>query len=195
MGQYYTPCILSKDKKKVEKSFYSWHYENGLKLMEHSYVNNWLVLAVERYLFNNPKRLVWCGDYAEMDYYKLADKNLLDRIAPVEGNENHLDDDQATYLEEYNYDNLKEVVGEVRYIVNHDKKLLARVEKTANWTIHPLSLLTAVGNGLGGGDYHGTYQDLVGTWATDVIEVVNEEKAKKYQQKGYVLETYEFKEE
>ena len=36
--------------------------------------------------------------------------------------------------------------------------------------IHPLPLLTSVGNGRGGGDYRGTLQDEVGTWAGDLIE-------------------------
>ena len=37
------------------------------------------------------------------------------------------------------------------------------------WMIHPLSLLTASGNGRGGGDYRGHNKHLVGLWAGDVI--------------------------
>ena len=36
--------------------------------------------------------------------------------------------------------------------------------------IHPLPLLTACDNGRGGGDYHGTDMDVIGTWAFDLIE-------------------------
>ena len=40
--------------------------------------------------------------------------------------------------------------------------------------LHPLSLLTAEGNGRGGGDYNGPNMDMVGTWARDVISMENE---------------------
>jgi hypothetical protein len=43
--------------------------------------------------------------------------------------------------------------------------------------IHPLSLLTAEGNGRGGGDYRGAHEDLVGSWARDVISVEREAPA------------------
>jgi hypothetical protein len=36
--------------------------------------------------------------------------------------------------------------------------------------INPLPLLTACGNGLGGGDYRGTMMNAVGAWAFDEIE-------------------------
>ena len=50
MGQYYKPTIL-KDRKVKNKSdivvwFYSHNYDNGLKLMEHSYKGNNFVNAV-----------------------------------------------------------------------------------------------------------------------------------------------------
>ena len=37
--------------------------------------------------------------------------------------------------------------------------------------INPLPLLTALGNGRGGGDYSGTDEDKVGIWARDVLSV------------------------
>ena len=46
-------------------------------------------------------------------------------------------------------------------------------QKVSYWmAIHPLPLLTACGNGRGGGDYHEEYPDydLVGIWAFDLIE-------------------------
>lgn len=49
-----------------------------------------------------------------------------------------------------------------------DKTLLP---ENNGWTVHPLPLLTAEGNGRGGGDYHEQNPDieLVGTWARDSI--------------------------
>lgn len=40
-----------------------------------------------------------------------------------------------------------------------------------DWILHPLPLLTAVGNGLGGGDYYGINKDQVGGWAWCTISV------------------------
>ncbi len=44
---------------------------------------------------------------------------------------------------------------------------------TSYWCMHPLSLMTAVGNGLGGGDYDGPSIDEVGRWAFDTISIEN----------------------
>ena len=48
--------------------------------------------------------------------------------------------------------------------------VLANGEQKWGGIIHPLPLLTAIGNGKGGGDYRGTCLDLVGHWACDKIE-------------------------
>jgi hypothetical protein len=42
------------------------------------------------------------------------------------------------------------------------------------YVIHPLPLLTAEGNGRGGGDYRGNYNNLCGIWSRDSISVANE---------------------
>jgi hypothetical protein len=54
------------------------------------------------------------------------------------------------------------------FIVNHTKK---QYVTKAGRLFHPLSLLTAEGNGLGGGDYKGSCEDLIGIWARDLISV------------------------
>ncbi len=69
-----------------------------------------------------------------------------------------------------------------RYIVNHTKKVCLDLEaeegigetwndSTTPIVIHPLSLLTCSGNGLGGGDYNGRNMALIGSWAGDVISL------------------------
>jgi hypothetical protein len=64
MGQYYKPASLDK-----KEWLYSWSYGSGLKLMEHSWMRNPLVLAVERLLIPGgawyKTRIVWSGDYSE----------------------------------------------------------------------------------------------------------------------------------
>ena len=46
MGQYYVPVILNGTGGKVIGSFSPYDYQNGMKLMEHSYIGNQLVDAV-----------------------------------------------------------------------------------------------------------------------------------------------------
>jgi hypothetical protein len=65
---------------------------------------------------------------------------------------------------------------DVRYIVNHSKKIYIDMEEVpslpnvdSSWKIHPLSILTSSGNGRGGGDYKDDDDTNVGSWAGDVI--------------------------
>ena len=62
MGQYYRPTIINKN---GIETFYAHNYQNGLKLMEHSWIGNFLVQAVVTRLLNNPSMVFWWGDYAE----------------------------------------------------------------------------------------------------------------------------------
>jgi hypothetical protein len=61
-------------------------------------------------------------------------------------------------------------------LVNHTKKLYIRYDEMPDkdgWVINPLPLMTACGNGRGGGDYHSQYPDFdkVGSWAGDVLSI------------------------
>ena len=72
MGQYYVAIILS-DIKRTTEIIRMWmtaiNYENGIKLMEHSYIGNNFIQAFEHLI--SPEgmfymsRIVWAGDYAE----------------------------------------------------------------------------------------------------------------------------------
>lgn len=64
------------------------------------------------------------------------------------------------------------------YLCNHDKKLYINIDEYIkkstdkdNWCLHPLSLITAIGNGRGGGDYRGINQDYIGFWFWDLISL------------------------
>ena len=158
MGQYYRPTIVGKDKKTVLKWMSSHEYDNGLKLMEHSYLLNKFVGAFESQLVDNIQRVVWAGDYADKER------------RPSKTNVHHRCEDvtkihpRATIVKE-------------RYIINHTKKLFVdktKVPDNDGWAIHPLPLLTCEGNGRGGGDYHGRRgMKLVGSWARHRISVSN----------------------
>jgi len=136
-------------------------YNNGLKLMEHSYIGNDFVAAVEAELCPEGRfymsSVVWAGDYAdnepgqENNLYHLCDPDRKIHPVPV---------DMSAY----------------KFIVNHTKKLY--VDKTKileipdcdGLCLHPLPLLTCEGNGRGGGDFRGTHA-IIGSWARDRISV------------------------
>lgn len=46
--------------------------------------------------------------------------------------------------------------------------------------VHPLPLLTSLGNGKGGGDYHGLNMEWVGAWAMHAIEAAPEDSQSNY---------------
>lgn len=67
MGQYYHPIIMGK-RYGVQGWLYSHEYNNGLKMMEHSYLGNDFVNAVLRKIDHQPMRIAWMGDYADSPY-------------------------------------------------------------------------------------------------------------------------------
>jgi hypothetical protein len=156
MGQYYLTVILAEksDKEYVRTYLDPGMYDNGMKLLEHSYVNNNFMKVVENMIGPNGmfyrSRLVWAGDYADKE--PNSEKNL---------NEMCEGKDPFVYRGE---------LVSYTYIVNHTKRVY--VKKGTG--VHPLPILTAEGNGRGGGDYHGPNMDMVGTWARDVISMENE---------------------
>lgn len=165
MGQYYRATVKNIDNGEMN-SFSTYDYGNGAKLMEHSYIGNDYVGAVLNYLVDNTCRLWWLGDYAEDDDFdgldyehtlSSADRSLAWSddvcIAPHEGNWAW---SPCKYL-----------------VVNLDKKCYIRLPDMGDFVICPLPILTAVGNGKGGGDYFGdSCAEFVGSWAGDTITVV-----------------------
>lgn len=179
MGQYYSPVSLD-----AKEWIYSHDYENGLKLMEHSWISNNFVSAVENLL--SPKnswhktRIVWAGDYGDKKQY-LDGFSHVEEYMEEDDEESKVIHNVHTYADKY----FKKVKPEnvthdssLRYLVNHSKneyvdltKCQVREMWEREWRVHPLPLLTASGNGRGGGDYHGNNLHYVGTWAGDVISM------------------------
>lgn len=171
MGQYYKAVMLKKNKKTILGYVDSWDYDSGSKLMEHSWLLNPFVISFETLILNNPKNVVWAGDYADeclgckTNIYQRCEYKL--KLQPEK-------------IEHSNIINH-------RFIVNHSKKLFVDKLKLVDvngWCVHPLPLLTCEGNGRGGGDYRGEENTLVGTWARDLISIESSisELNKKYEE-------------
>lgn len=158
MGQYYMALNLTNE------TMMCWHkYDNGIKLMEHSYIwNNFVDTFIVENLLNKEAKIVWAGDYANSEentesdeyedgenLYSLSHKSPWKEIVPVETT----------------------IRNPVKYILNLDKKEYIEVPERIDdkLQIHPLPLLTAEWNGKGGWDYRGTDLKLIGSWARDTL--------------------------
>jgi hypothetical protein len=157
MGQYYYPIVLSADGK-ILVWMLGHRYGNGLKLMEHSYLTNNFVCTFEFGLSpegpHHKSRVVWAGDYADDEPGGQNLHNMCTEYTEIRPQE-------------------KETT-KYRFIVNHSKRQLVdktKVPERGGFTLHPLPLLTAEGNGRGGGDFRDDNFSLVGAWARDVISV------------------------
>lgn len=148
-------------------------------------------------------RLVWAGDYmdnglflpeevyvSEDDPTKVLDNlyTIADQQYPDLGFRGTFENEAAYYamdwsereaLEMSYWERLRLLEPQFIYLINHSKQEfvdLRRIRvKAYGHRIHPLSLLTASGNGRGGGDFWGLpqHQQYVGRWAGDVISVEN----------------------
>ena len=177
MGQYYTCIVLKKDWKEIQKPIQAalspYDFDNGAKLMEHSYVHNNYVSAFMHLVYKLDKDrsglpCVWCGDYA--DTFSTEGLPLFEKMN-TDTQKHEIVGGFNAYNEAYNwmgsgdvkFDEYKEVLNLIkdcnmhnyRYIINHTKKEYVKVPayEKGKWHVHPLPILLADGNGKGGGDY------------------------------------------
>ena len=211
MGQYYHPTMIDNE---GTISWINTHaYENGLKLMEHSYIGNSVMNAVFGKIKDHPLRIAWIGDYSDEqagdEYEHKLMRTAFMRIYDTvygDGREKHLIQPDPMPFDP---------TSTGWYLVNHTQRqyitmdaYIARnkwKESWKNWKtgkveeydmcINPLSLLTACGNDRGCGDYHAGYPDYnkVGTWAFDQIELTQKKPA-AFQEVMYTF-TEQYKEE
>lgn len=176
MGQYYNPLILKKNWKianhPVACSLYSWDFDSGLKLMEHSYAGVGFVSAVCHLLATTYKGFpfAWVGDYADEKTCRGKQVNLYGEASELCEKKNI-----KTLVQNLlaNGDTEKQYA----YAINYTKNQYCKIPKfnKKEWRVHPLPLLCADGNGRGSGDY--TLEDSrVGSWAYDRIGVTNSKK-------------------
>lgn len=187
MGQYYKPTLLNKGKDATEKpikcQLLCYDFDELAKLMEHSYVGNWLVQAVE-YLLAKDKEgtpFAWSGDYAE-NY-----KNFKDNLFGIGDDVGACKDGFAELKEDGVLTEFTGTLGKpcyrmatpktYKYVINHTKKMYVEIppQRAGELTIHPLPLLTCESNGLGGGDYYAEKgKEYVGAWKYDTISIGDE---------------------
>lgn len=152
MGQYYRPVVELDNKITV-------YNRNMGKLIEHSWLENPLMMAISEKLYMKKGRVLWCGDYAKDDEIERCGLTV-----------RYIWDTDCKELKSVNFriNNL--------YFCNHDTKQYINIDNyiddstdSDGWCLHPLSLMTAIGNGRGRGDYLGINEDKIGIWFWDLI--------------------------
>ena len=188
--------------KPVRAALSPYDFNNGAKLMEHSYVHSKYVSAFMHLVHEldtdrSGLPCVWCGDYA--DRFATEGLPLIERINPDTQESKFVGgfkayNEACDWMGEYGGKKSNEYLDVIKlvkdapkhyynYIINHTKKQYVEVpncDKT-KWLIHPLPILLADGNWKGSGDYYeGKYGEkhnakFVGAWAYDTISVTNNE--------------------
>ena len=167
MSQYYKVLLKEKHGKDIRHTMFSGNvngHQYSAKLIKLAYSNNDLMVYFSNFIYKSPKNLAFVGDYTEPG-------NILTEES-VRKRRRNQGKKIRTDLTSFDYQN--------KFLVNHTKKEYVEMNKYMKksefyWSIddtewlHPLALLTAVGNGLGGGDYYGANEEYVGTWAFDSI--------------------------
>ena len=184
MGQYYHHVNVDK-----KQAYSPNHFGGGIKLMEHSWVGNRTIQALDTLLRGEWKgdRVVVAGDYFEADENKAIGIDLDKQLYDVEWDAPKLEVPEATKALVKKWEK-QQMTG---FYVNYDAKEfidlselpVEEVYNGQNWIISPLTLMIACGNNRGGGDFYdnGTGFDLVGTWAGDHVGI-EAEAPKDYQE-------------
>ena len=175
MGQYFRPIlgnVFGTDCKVYDRSVDG--ERTFAKLMEHSW---WLAPFVNSFseqLYKEVGRVAWVGDYAD------------------EPDDFHFPHCSAFYVPSYNEvwgDSVKtfgststDFTLDGKFLLNYDTaqyvdldEYKAASQDAEGWIIHPLPLLTAVGNDRGSGDFHegNIGYEKVGTWAWHLLSIVD----------------------
>lgn len=169
MGQYYKFMNLDKKQTCNRNCF-------PLKLTEHSYVGNDYCDDILTLLSNEWKgnRVIHAGDYANCN-----DTSITSHLISKLNREFKQNDTFYNFSESFKDISPTKVNNKIRYVYNLDKKEYLDLYhqpiinvwygegKLGFAKFNSFALLTACGNGQGGGDYLGCNEIKIGSWAGD----------------------------
>ena len=191
MGQYYMISLEKEGKRTVYDRSVDGEYMLA-KLMEHSWWLNDCCNAISKLIYKNPAKVAWVGDYSDDVDCTGVKCEFYDEVWG--------DDVLICGLKKPNGFTLNN-----KFLVNHTKKqaidcnfyknkVEAAIHNSENkgWIPHPLPLLTAVGNDLGGGDFHknNAGYENVGRWYNDEISIEDEMPAGYEKEDIYFYENW-----
>lgn len=169
MGQYFTSVNLD-----TREYLSPLDYNQGSKLMEHSYIkNSFMGLICQLLMPGNQwhmNRIVWAGDYGEEGLFINEDEPSY-KGELGNGKFNRMDYTlyhiASSIFNQIKVNNIDGITPQ--FIINHTKNQYVDLNNCQTM-IHPLSILTSNGNGQGGGDYFEEEGvEYIGTWAGDII--------------------------
>jgi len=207
MGQYYMPIIIYPDKSVA--TLYSHAFGCGSKLTEHSWIGNDLVNAVYSRIHKKPRKVAWIGDYSDDDYEEcgepytknLSHKEFIKFYKCAWGKGGKLSEKIPSTR--YTLADLSLINHRTSgmYLINHSLRIYIDLGKyigcctvkNGTWEgycMDPLPLLTACGNGRGGGDFSDSDSNIgyehVGTWAFHELEL-SDVAPSSYTERDYVF--------
>lgn len=183
MGQYYEAILKFKN-----GIFMKIEPKGGAKLTEHSYTENDFVLRVcDLIQTNGATNLAWIGDYSKIDdsedelTREMINKSINNKFfSLVEIFDMSCSEfvkrkvlKISENLKKNEYTIINATTGE---FINMKDYVFHNQEK--DYILHPLPLLTAIGNGRGGGDYYGENEKLIGSWAGNKFYILDNSKLK-----------------
>jgi hypothetical protein len=186
MGQYYRPILIAPDGRVL--TLRPQAFDDLSKLTEHSWIYNEFVGAVCSLIYKSPKRVAWIGDYAYQEYEECDEAYT--KAMPFDEFRKFYDvawgesdnDLSASLFSKRDFATLSSDTKGM-FLVNHSRRV--RIDMTAyirentvrggdwdGWCANPLPLLTACGNGRGGGDFRkgSVGYENIGIWAFDRLE-------------------------
>ena len=175
MGQYWRPILGDKyglNCKVFDRSVDGQY--TLAKLLEHSWWRNPFVNAFSEFLYKEIGRVIWLGDYGnepEDFYFPNCSAFYVPCYKAIWGDDVIL---ESVSSSDFSFDNKPLVNYDTKEYIDLNEYKAASVDKHG-WIIHPLPLLTAVGNDRGGGDFHegNTGYENVGIWAWHLISIEN----------------------
>lgn len=187
MGQYYKPTIQAikyeDNRKEVRKLFVIDPYDldYGVKLCEHTHRSSEVVRLVTNLMYELNKQdwatqLVWLGDYSNPSFGEKTDLYHELKYTNVQFRK---EDGVIVSAIVEGFDGVIDMTQDHRYLVNHDRhEYINTAENVGAYS--QLALLTADGNGKGGGDYWGKNWRDVGLWRYHEISVMDKERFDEY---------------
>lgn len=184
MGQYYKIAFKNEATGKITFSDRNVAGQRVMaKLLEHSNHGCILMHSVVDLLSKGKYRFAWVGDYAEPDEISESTRG------EVRWEDFWFFDEKTKYNEakELDFSFVPAKPYGNKFLVNWDKGLYIPLRggffreniswtsngKTVKYSMHfnPIPILTAIGNGRGGGDYFQKGEELAGTWTWDLLSV------------------------
>ena len=195
MGQYYIPIVQAtkwvKDKKSgrdkfVRKVFAISPYLFGgaAKLCENATKDEVIPKFIENLMYQLQKekwttQLVWAGDYGEIQIatgktlFETYREQTISKVKVVSR-----DEEKNEVI--VKVPNVKpfNLLAEHKFYINADKQEIVNAEECKESYFSVLALLTADGNGFGGGDYFGEFWRYAGRWKGNEIIISDEPQHK-----------------